>query len=432
MDISTPPDFGELQRFLFDLRNAGSKFSLERIRKISQALGNPEKKYPKIHIAGTNGKGSTCAMLESICRESGMKTGMYTSPHLLYLGERIQINRVPVGKTRLMELLGRVLKVCDCLFSRADMADYPSFFEVMTAAAFLHFAEEKVDVGIIEVGLGGRLDSTNIITPNISVITTIGLDHTQYLGNTIAEIAAEKAGIIKKSVPVVVGFLPEEAFAAIESAVRRANTRLYSAGDFFKDESEMPKCALEGAYQRRNAAVASLCARVLASGGGPFEGLEAFISTGLERVSWAARWQKIPLKNNATLILDASHNPEGAEALRENLQALKESGIAPIVTVGVLGRERAKALLSVIAEYAKKIVFLVPDQPRALSFEELEALTPKGVPTMRAKVQNVYSNGKCLVAEDGDVVVSTGSIYLAGEVLSSLYSEPKDSMSDLI
>ena len=432
MDISTPPDFGELQRFLFDLRNAGSKFSLERIRKISQALGNPEKKYPKIHIAGTNGKGSTCAMLESICRESGMKTGMYTSPHLLYLGERIQINRVPVGKTRLMELLGRVLKVCDCLFSRADMADYPSFFEVMTAAAFLHFAEEKVDVGIIEVGLGGRLDSTNIITPNISVITTIGLDHTQYLGNTIAEIAAEKAGIIKKSVPVVAGFLPEEAFAAIESAVRRANTRLYSAGDFFKDESEMPKCALEGAYQRRNAAVASLCARVLASGGGPFEGLEAFISTGLERVSWAARWQKIPLKNNATLILDASHNPEGAEALRENLQALKESGIAPIVTVGVLGRERAKALLSVIAEYAKKIVFLVPDQPRALSFEELEALTPKGVPTMRAKVQNVYSNGKCLVAEDGDVVVSTGSIYLAGEVLSSLYSEPKDSMSDLI
>lgn len=432
MDISTPPDFGELQRFLFDLRNAGSKFSLERIRKISQALGSPEKNYPKIHIAGTNGKGSTCAMLESICRASGMKTGMYTSPHLLYLGERIQIDRVPVGKARLMELLGRVLKVCDCLFSRADMAEYPSFFEVMTAAAFLHFAEEKVDVGIIEVGLGGRLDSTNIITPNISVITTIGLDHTQYLGNTIAEIAAEKAGIIKKSVPVVAGFLPAEAFAAIESAARRANARLYSAGDFFKDESEMPKCSLEGAYQRRNAAVASLCARVLASGGGPFGGLEAFISTGLERVSWAARWQKIPLENNATLILDASHNPEGAEALRENLQALKETGIAPIVTVGVLGRERAKALLSVIAEYAKKIVFLVPDQPRALSFEELEALTPKGVPTMRAKVQEVYSNGKCLLAEDGDVVVSTGSIYLAGEVLSSLYSEPKDSMSDLI
>lgn len=432
MDISTPPDFGELQRFLFDLRNAGSKFSLERIRKISQALGSPEKNYPKIHVAGTNGKGSTCAMLESICRDSGMKTGMYTSPHLLYLGERIQINRVPVGKTRLMELLGRVLKVCDCLFSRADMAEYPSFFEVMTAAAFLHFAEEKVDVGIIEVGLGGRLDSTNIITPNISVITTIGLDHTQYLGNTIAEIAAEKAGIIKKSVPVVAGFLQAEAFAAIESAARRADARLYSAGDFFKDESEMPKCALEGAYQRRNAAVASLCARVLASGGGPFKGLESFIPTGLKRVSWAARWQKIPLKNNATLILDASHNPEGAEALRENLQALKESGIAPIVTVGVLGRERAKALLSVIAEYAKKIVFLVPDQPRALSFEELEALTPKGVSTMRAKVQEVYSNGKCLLAEDGDVVVSTGSIYLAGEVLSSLYSEPKDSMSDLI
>lgn len=432
MDISTPPDFGELQRFLFDLRNAGSKFSLERIRKISQALGNPEKNYPKIHIAGTNGKGSTCAMLESICRASGMKTGMYTSPHLLYLGERIQIDRVPVGKTRLMELLDRVLKVCDRLFSRADMAEYPSFFEVMTAAAFLHFAEEKVDVGIIEVGLGGRLDSTNIITPNISVITTIGLDHTQYLGNTIAEIAAEKAGIIKKSVPVVAGFLQAEAFAAIESAARRADARLYSAGDFFKDESEMPKCALEGAYQRRNAAVASLCARVLASGGGPFKGLESFIPTGLERVSWAARWQKIPLKNNATLILDASHNPEGAEALRENLQALKETGIAPIVTVGVLGRERAKALLSVIAEYAKKIVFLVPDQPRALSFEELEALTPKGVPTMRAKVQDVYSNGKCLLAEDGDVVVSTGSIYLAGEVLSSLYSEPKDSMSDLI
>ena len=203
-------EFEAVEDFLYKLRNAGSKFSLERIKLLCANLENPQERFPKIHIAGTNGKGSVCAMLESILRNSGLKVGMFTSPHLLYLGERIQINRIPISKEKLLEYVAKVRDVCDTLFDISDVENYPSFFELMTAVCFLYFADEHVDVAVIEVGLGGRLDSTNIITPVCSVITSVALDHTEYLGQTIEKIAREKAGIIKPRIPVAIGFLSKK------------------------------------------------------------------------------------------------------------------------------------------------------------------------------------------------------------------------------
>lgn len=200
--------FNLIQDFLFSLRNAGSKYSLDRISAFCSALGNPQNFYPKIHVAGTNGKGSVCAMLERILRNSFDNVGMFTSPHLTYLGERVQINRIPIQKGELADYAANLRKIADSIFNPHDLPAYPSFFEFMTALAFLYFRKKNADCAVIEVGLGGRLDSTNIVTPEISVITSIGLDHIQMLGSSISQIAGEKAGIIKQGVPSYADFFP--------------------------------------------------------------------------------------------------------------------------------------------------------------------------------------------------------------------------------
>lgn len=434
MQNSIDADFENAEKFLYELRNAGSKFSLDRIKALCAALGNPQDAYPEIHVAGTNGKGSVCALLESVLRASGLKVGLFTSPHLTYLGERVQVGRVPIPKPELLRLVGRVRSVCDAVFDASDIDNYPSFFEFMTAVCFVYFAEMKVDVAVVEVGLGGRLDSTNIIAPACCVITSIGLDHTDYLGETLEKIAFEKAGIIKESVPVVAGFLPDAAMSVVREKAEEKSAPLYEVSDFF-GEGNMPECALAGRYQRRNAAVAKLCLKVLKGLGGIFSGIdEASINAGFARVQWAARWQEIALKNGSTLILDASHNPEGARALDENLADLlaKSGGKKPVICVGVLGRERASALLKVVRKYAARVVLLVPNQPRALGFEELEELLGGGVPAVRARVGEVFCRGGCALVGAGEVVVSTGSIYLAGEVLAALRGGAGDGLSDVI
>ena len=185
-------DFQSALDFVCDLRNAGSKFSLDRIAKFAEAFGNPHLKYPVIHVAGTNGKGSVCAMLERILRAHGLKTGMFTSPHLVNLGERVQINREELSRAEILRRIQALRKVADGIFNPSERASYPSFFEYMTVLAFAAFADAKVDAAVVEVGLGGRLDSTNIVRPDICAITSIGLDHTSILGDTYAQIAAEK------------------------------------------------------------------------------------------------------------------------------------------------------------------------------------------------------------------------------------------------
>ena len=427
--------FTQTENFLYALRNAGSKYSLDRIRKFCGALSNPQDSYPVIHVAGTNGKGSVCAMLESILRARGLKTGMYTSPHLVHIGERIQINRTPMGSEEIILETARLKDIADSIFNSSDLADYPSFFEFMTAMAFEKFSREKVDCAVVEVGLGGRLDSTNIVNPCMCAITSIALDHTEFLGNTIEQIALEKAGIIKSGVPVVCGFLPKQAMGLVERIADERKCVLYKAEDFFPDTDSLPKTSLKGSFQRRNAAVAAIAAKVLEDSKLPqFSKLSDFTEKALSEVSWAARWQKIPLKNNVTLILDASHNEEGGNALEENLSGLEHElgGEKPVVCVGSLGRDRAKAILKVVSRHASEIIFIKPDQPRALGYVELrECLGNSSLPIRESALEDVFlPGGRCAAVKNGATIVSTGSIYLAGEVLAAIGAKVPDGLQD--
>ena len=433
-----PPEFKGIEDFLYALRNAGSKYSLERISSLCAALGNPQVAYPKIHVAGTNGKGSACAMLERILRGIGAKVGMFTSPHLTYLGERIQIDRIPMCKRDLAACVCELKNVVERIFEGRALEDYPSFFEYMTAMAFMEFARKRADCAVVEVGLGGRLDSTNIIVPELSVITSIGFDHVNMLGSTLSQIAGEKAGIIKEGVPVVCGFLPGEAAETVSEIARAKNSPIYMASEFFSSDSDLPETSLYGYYQRRNAATAVLCARVLRerSLAGKASRLFCGLSDNLVRsalldVSWPARWQKIPLSNGATLILDASHNEEGARSLESNLLL---SGLnRPVVAVGVLGEERAVPLLKVVAKYAGKIILLVPKQPRALGFDALRKCLGKcGVEVINGEVSEIFGSGNsCTAVGRGETIVSTGSIYLAGEIMAALSGGTADNMQDI-
>ena len=226
---------------------------------LAESIANPEKRFSSIHVAGTNGKGSVCAMLESIYRSNGYKTGLFTSPHLIRLNERIQINRIPISDLDLATYVNELRSQCDEQFSSDN---YPSFFEFMAAIAFQHFAKEAVDIAIIETGLGGRLDATNILSPELSIITSIGKDHTDILGDTIEAITREKAGIIKPNAPVLIGNLPDISKSIIKDKANDLKTECYTLENYLEKES-LPTTNLEGTYQKQNAALASYATEIL-------------------------------------------------------------------------------------------------------------------------------------------------------------------------
>ena len=422
--LHPPPDlstFAGVREYLYSLKSHGAKYGIDRMRALAAELGHPERRFPVIHVAGTNGKGSTTAMLESIYRHAGMRTGMFTSPHLVYQGERIQVDRAILSHDAICAYV-RALQPIAVRLAERDPDDHPSFFEFMTAIAFQHFAAEQVHVGLIETGLGGRLDATNIVQPEVSVITSISYDHCDILGHTLTEIAREKAGIIKAGRPVVIGRLPAEAEAVMRQRAQELGCPLFSVREVFgEDTSGYPQTRLEGDYQRWNAATATLAARVLA---GTLPVSEAQIRLGLEQVNWAGRWETHRLADR-TLILDATHNPEGAEQLEINLARLvHQTGHRPVVATGALGHARAQALLAVIARYASSIYLLRPKQPRACSLEELEAAVPADFsgPVYRATVEDLFpAAGQTRLGRAGETALVTGSIYLLGEVMEALY-----------
>lgn len=434
MAAPAPPsaaDYAAICERLYALKARGVSFGIDRMRAFADALGNPERAVPALHVAGTNGKGSVSAMLAAILRAAGRRTGMYTSPHLVRLGERVQVNGMPLSEAEIAAYVTELTPKAEAL-ERALPGEAPSFFELMTAMAFLQFARCYCDAAVVEVGLGGRLDATNILTPAVSVITSIGLDHCELLGETIAEIAGEKAGIIKPGVPVIMGLLPPEAetvirrVAAERGAPLTAVRDVYGHGEILDD---FPHSALEGDYQRLNAATATLAARAVAA---RFAITEAHIAEGLGAVSWPGRWQRTRLTDGRLLVLDASHNPDGAAVLDGLLSKLvRETGRPPVVVTGVLGVARARALLEAIGRHAREIHLARPQQARASTFEELEALVPaaffeRGGRILRGTVADLFPRaGECAAGRAGggpeaDVIVVTGSIYLLGEVLARL------------
>ncbi|HEY1111082.1 MAG TPA: Mur ligase family protein, partial [Opitutaceae bacterium] len=200
-------DYPAVAEYLYALKARGGKFGIDRMTALARALGHPERQVPCVHVAGTNGKGSVSAMLEAILHAAGWRTGLYTSPHLVKLGERVQVDRRILTEQEIVDYVGELGPIAERL-AAVDPDDHPSFFEFMTGMAFLQFARRKCDISVIEVGLGGRLDATNIVQPEVSVITSIGLDHCEFLGNELSQIASEKAGIIKSTAPVVIGRMP--------------------------------------------------------------------------------------------------------------------------------------------------------------------------------------------------------------------------------
>ncbi|WP_233256532.1 folylpolyglutamate synthase/dihydrofolate synthase family protein [Opitutus sp. ER46] len=405
---------------LFALKAHGPHFGVDRMRVLAEALGHPERSVPCVHIAGTNGKGSVAAMLEAMLRAAGWRTGLYTSPHLVHLGERVQVDRRALTEEQILTYAAELDPVA-ARIAAADPTLRPSFFELMTAMAFLEFQRRRCDIAVIEVGLGGRLDATNVVTPELAVITSIGLDHCELLGNSLAQIAAEKAGIIKPAVPVVIGRMPRDAEKVIRALAAQLGAPIQSVAERFRLGLEgVPSTRLEGEYQRWNAATATLAAQQL----DPRWRMEpAAIRQGLERVEWAGRWERRRV-GGRTVILDASHNSEGALALEANLsQLVAETHRRPVIVTGVLGLDRARPLLDVISRYARAVHLVVPHEPRACGYEELEKAMPRGFPgrVVRDTVEQVFpAADRCAVGETDDIVVVTGSIYLLGEVMARL------------
>ncbi len=427
-----PSGYAAATAYLLERKTQGVAFGLERMRRFAAALGQPQEQVPCIHIAGTNGKGSVAAMIEGILRGAGWRTGLYTSPHLVRLGERVQVDRRILSPEEIAAQVDELRRVVREIEEGAGRAAGPSYFEFMTGLALRHFARCGCDVAVLEAGLGGRLDATNIVTPEVSVITSVGLDHCEMLGDSLAAIAREKAGIVKPGRPVVIGRLPPEAETVVRSVAGRLGARVHSVREEFgEDGRRWPRPALFGEYQRWNAATATLAARVL----DPRWGIsDAVIERALAAVAWPGRWETIAA-GDRQVIVDSSHNPEGAAVLDANLRALVErTGRAPVIVTGILGPDRAAAILPVACRHAREIHLVVPAQRRACSFEQLAALIPStyGGAVRRSTVEAIFpAHETCLAGAAGDAVVVTGSIYLAGEVLGRLRPELGPSESGL-
>jgi dihydrofolate synthase/folylpolyglutamate synthase len=402
--------------FLYALRNQGSKYGLERMQAFLTRLKNPHERFPLIHVAGTNGKGSVCAMLEALYRDNGYRTGLFTSPHLLHLGERIQVNRQALDETAITEYTDHMRPLAETL-AKENPELGPTFFEYMAAMAMLHFAESKVDLACIETGLGGRLDATNVVDPELSIITSIGLDHCDLLGDTLGAIAREKGGIIKPGKPVLFGFLPIEAEAELRAIAKERQSPVYALAERFPDPEALPETNLHGSFQRHNAALALYATEILQ------ERFPITKQTALHQVNWQGRWQTIALPDR-NLILDATHNAEGATYLTENLQQFKEK---PIIIAGTMGEERGRSLIEAVAPHARELILVEPNQPRATSTQCLRQYLPENypIPVRDDTVAQLFPSKDCCTAgEPGATVLVTGSIYLIGEILSRIQGLP--------
>ncbi|MGB7063121.1 MAG: folylpolyglutamate synthase/dihydrofolate synthase family protein [Candidatus Zixiibacteriota bacterium] len=422
-------NYQETLQYLFNLERFGIKLDLSNITLILTRLGNPQLKFPSIHVAGTNGKGSVAAMLHSILCESGYKAGLYTSPHLIDFRERIRVGRELVEKNFIYDFVEGLRKEID--------EKHYTFFEVTTAMAFEYLAQKKVDLAILETGLGGRLDATNMIKPVISIITNIGREHTKQLGNAIGQIAGEKAGIVKPGIPTVTAVSQPEALDAIRSVCAKKNSELiqvqdgstYTVFDSSVDGSKFTfssnsanyedlELNLAGEHQVLNAATALTAIEKLRQLG--WRVGEQAIRRGLKKVNWRARlevFRKKPL-----VLLDVAHNPPGTTVLIEALDRLFPDSRL-IFVFGVMEDKDHGSMLKEICRKAKFMVLTKPDYERAAEPESLKETVEKGsVPyEIIPQVRQAYLFA-LKKAQSDDIICVTGSHFTAGEFLSSFES----------
>jgi dihydrofolate synthase/folylpolyglutamate synthase len=402
---------------------------LHRTLEIMKALEDPHKEYPSIHIAGTNGKGSVAAMSESILREAGFKTGLFTSPHLVRVEERIRVNGIQVSP-KIFSVLATRVRAAEEQLIKEKVLDRPlTTFEFITCCAFLQFARQKVDIAIMEVGLGGKLDATNIVEPLVSVITGIALDHQNYLGRTIRKIAAEKAGIIKDGIPVISGCSDPEAQSVIYKRSKAAKAPLYELGQDFTIQNiseqggshqfdlrtparlyKKLKLSLAGEHQTRNAALAVLA----------IESLELFlikesdIRRGLANARWAGRLDEY--RCGRRTLLDGAHNPEAAQLLRKHLQKKKPAEIH--LVFGAVRDKNIKDIGAALFPLAKRIYLTPLTNTRTADPAEIAGMHSRYCTrmTIHPDMANALQSAWTECPKTGLVVI-TGSLYLVGELL---------------
>ena len=413
--------YEEALAYIHSVNWVGSKLGLERTQELLGKLGNPERQLKFVHIAGTNGKGSTAAMLSSILERAGYRTGLYTSPFINRFNERMQVNGEQIPDDTLAELTDHIRPYADA------MADAPTEFELITALAMEHFRRERCDIVVLEVGMGGELDSTNVIgAPEAAVIAAMGLDHVKELGPTMADIARAKAGIIKPGGAVVSYGGNAEADPVFEAACRERGASLHRPdfsrivpGAFSLEGQSFSygdwrdlRIPLVGAYQLRNAAVVLETVEVLRSRGWRIP--EEAVRTGLAQTRWPARFEV--LRRNPVFIVDGGHNPHGIRATAESLERLFPGKKITFVT-GVMADKDVASILGLIVPLASEFFTVRPENPRAMKAEELaeriRALGAKA--TACASVAEGVA--KAMEAEGPDgVACALGSLYMSGEV----------------
>jgi len=400
-------------QFLYELQWFGLKLGLDNTRRLAALAGNPQDRLRFVHVAGTNGKGSTCAMLDGIYRAAGLRVGLFTSPHLISFRERIQVNRAPIPEAEVVRLVERVQGLL-----RGFPRDHsPTFFEVVTVIALCYFAEQSCDLVIWETGMGGRLDATNIVTPVASVITNIQFDHEQWLGNTLAKIAAEKAGIIKPGVPVVTAADAPEALAVIRAAAGLAQAPLVilDAAVAHRPPLDTLALPLAGEHQKQNAGLALATVRALAT---RFPVTEEAVRQGLAAVRWPGRLQVLETAPGCLTLLDGAHNPAGVQAL-ESALAQSYPDRRPVMIFGVLRDKDWPAMCHRLSPLAEAIYLVPVASARSATPDELRPacqITASGVPIRACSSLEAALE----LTRNAPFRLITGSLYLIGEALERL------------
>ena len=408
-DHHTAMTFAEAVRWLYGTQVHGIRPGLETTWRLVDALGVDPERMKFIHVAGTNGKGSVCAMLDSICRAAGLKTGLFTSPHLITFRERIRVNGELIGEEEVAARLSTIRKIS------ADWNPAPTFFEITTALALAHFQAARTDVVVLETGMGGRLDSTNIVTPLVSVLTPIDLDHERWLGATLAEIALEKAGIIKPFVPVVSARQPEEVAAVLKHTAFERRALLHEIQSPVQNVS----IGLAGGYQRWNAALA-IHALDHARLDIPLEA----ITRGLADVTWPGRFQKV----GERMILDGAHNPAAARCLVETWREVFDDAKATLV-LGVLQDKNLRGICETLLPIAARIIAVSVQNPRSSSAGEICKIARSLTPDFPCLPAASLSGALASANTYPEKILVAGSLFLVGETLAFLHNKETDEVS---
>ncbi len=415
--------------YLEQIQTLGMKFGLDNVRTILASLGNPHQTYPSVLVAGSNGKGSVCAMLTRILTLQGFRTGLYTSPHLVRYEERIRIGGEPISAKAFSRILTRLRSQIERLIGSGKLASPPTHFELLTCAAFMFFAEERVDMAVLEVGMGGRFDATNVVFPELSVITTISEEHQRSLGESLAEIAFEKAGIIKPGVPVVCGAEAREAVGTIRRRAEehaapfievfgQGNALTLESGDeedrfsyATEAEAHIITPSLPGLHQGKNAAVALSAAREIGRLWQPIETEK--ILTGIATTSWEGRLETF--LDHPRVVMDGAHNLEGALALREFIQG--RLGPPVILVFATMQDKKIGEMARVLFPLAERIILTRYPNDRAASPDEIARCAPDFLHRVEQEPDTASAVRRALgLAGEGRAVVIAGSLFLVGEV----------------